>query len=219
MQAIFKSIFLNEMLKFDYNFIAVCSQASLTINWTLVYVMAWCRLNDKPIPEPMFTALCDAIWHHSWHNELMITVFITAPALHHIREPSSSFSSSLSSHSDLTLKSERSHLQMSTAFIMMKKSSAVLINFTLQSYARPQISKNIAFISTRSVHLSKVWGECWAKSGNINIWRILHRFFYHRLFVVLYDSPQTSMKLSKLCQAQNYVAFWEQVWYSILTPW
>ena len=31
---------------------------------TLVQVMAWCRQATKPLPEPMLTQICVAIWRH-----------------------------------------------------------------------------------------------------------------------------------------------------------
>ena len=34
---------------------------SAEINLALVQVMAWCRIGDKPLPEPMITQFIDAI--------------------------------------------------------------------------------------------------------------------------------------------------------------
>ena len=33
-------------------------------NSTLVYVMAWCRTGNRPLPEPMMTKFTDAYMHH-----------------------------------------------------------------------------------------------------------------------------------------------------------
>ena len=62
---ILKCIFLNEndkiLIQISLKFIP---RSPVDNKPALVQVMAWCRIGDKPLSEPMFTQFTDAyIWH------------------------------------------------------------------------------------------------------------------------------------------------------------
>ena len=62
---IFKCIFLNENDSISIkNSLKFVPRSPINNNSALVQVMAWHRIGDKPLPEPMMAQLTDAyMWH------------------------------------------------------------------------------------------------------------------------------------------------------------
>ena len=63
---IFKCIFLNEnfciLIRTSLKFVPM---GPISNKWTLVQVMAWHRIGDKPLPESMLIQFTNAyIWHY-----------------------------------------------------------------------------------------------------------------------------------------------------------
>ena len=62
---IFKCIFLNENVWISINIsLKFVPRSSIDKNTELVQVMAWRRLGDKPLPEPMMAQFIDAYMRH-----------------------------------------------------------------------------------------------------------------------------------------------------------
>ena len=70
---IFKCIFLNEkiliLIRISLKFIP---KGPIYNKWALVQVMAWHRIGDKPLPEPMLTQFTDAYMRHCGGDELRL---------------------------------------------------------------------------------------------------------------------------------------------------
>ena len=64
-EEIFTCIFLNEtydiLIRISLKFV---SKVPIDNMRTLVPVLAWHKIGDKRLPEPMLTKFCDDIWHH-----------------------------------------------------------------------------------------------------------------------------------------------------------
>ena len=62
---IFNSIFLNESDKISVPISLKCVPSGpIDTKSALVQVMAWCQIDDKPLPGPVMTQFMDAyIWH------------------------------------------------------------------------------------------------------------------------------------------------------------
>ena len=62
---IYKCIFLNQkfciLIPISLNFVPKCPIGN---KWALVQVMAWHRIGDKPLPEPMLIQFTDAYMRH-----------------------------------------------------------------------------------------------------------------------------------------------------------
>ena len=62
---IFLCIFVNEMfcnlLQISLKFVP---KGQIDNNPALVYIMAWCRIGDKPLSEPMLTRFADTYMRH-----------------------------------------------------------------------------------------------------------------------------------------------------------
>ena len=62
---IFNCIFLNENDKIPYQIsLKYIPMSTIHNKTTLVQVMAWCRVGDKPLPGPMLTQFTDAYMRH-----------------------------------------------------------------------------------------------------------------------------------------------------------
>ena len=68
---IFKCIFMNEkfriLIEISLNFVP---EGSVDNKWALFQVMAWRRIGDKPLPEPMLTPFTRRIYWALWGDEL-----------------------------------------------------------------------------------------------------------------------------------------------------